>query len=101
MANLVYFDVTIGGRSTDRIIFRLFDDVVPKTCKNFRYLCTGEAGIGKTTGKPLTYKGSIFHRIIPGLLVFRLLTHPIMIMILSITIIRWGRLYVPRRRFFC
>lgn len=29
-----------------------------------RCLCTGESGVGRS-GKPLHYKGSIFHRIIP------------------------------------
>ena len=29
-----------------------------------RQLCTGEAGVGRK-GKPLHYKGSIFHRVIP------------------------------------
>ncbi|KAL3030637.1 hypothetical protein AAZX31_03G230700 [Glycine max] len=42
----------------------LFVDATPKTAENFRALCTGEMGIGKS-GKPLHYKGSAFHRIIP------------------------------------
>jgi peptidylprolyl isomerase len=42
-----------------------FDDVTPKTTENFKSLCTGEKGIGKS-GKPLHFKDSIFHRVIPG-----------------------------------
>ncbi|KAI8972013.1 peptidyl-prolyl cis-trans isomerase cyp5 [Mycotypha africana] len=45
--------------------FKLFADTVPKTAENFRALCTGEKGVGKF-GKPLHYKNSHFHRIIPG-----------------------------------
>lgn len=45
-----------------RIVFELFADVVPKTAENFRALCTGEKGIGKSTGKPLHFKGCPFHR---------------------------------------
>ncbi|HEX6813296.1 MAG TPA: peptidylprolyl isomerase [Planctomycetota bacterium] len=64
MANpRVFFDITIGGKPTGRITFELFADVVPKTAENFRALCTGEKGVGKS-GKALHYKGSKFHRII-------------------------------------
>ena len=54
----VYFDITIDGAPAGRIVFRLFDDVVPQTARNFRELATGEQGFG--------YEGSAFHRIIPN-----------------------------------
>ncbi len=64
MANpRVFFDITIGGRPTGRVVFELFADVVPRTAENFRALCTGEKGVGRS-GKALHYKGSKFHRVI-------------------------------------
>lgn len=60
----VYFDISIAGQPAGRITFELFADTVPKTAENFRALCTGEKGTGGR-GKPLSYKGSAFHRIIP------------------------------------
>ena len=42
----------------------LFGESVPKTVENFRALCTGENGT-TADGKPLHYKESKFHRIIP------------------------------------
>ena len=59
----VFFDVSVGSKPLGRITMELYADLVPKTAENFRALCTGEKGIGKT-GVPLHYKGSIFHRVI-------------------------------------
>ncbi|KAK0453865.1 probable Peptidyl-prolyl cis-trans isomerase [Armillaria ostoyae] len=53
----VFFDITINGKHEGRIVFKLYDDAVPKTAKNFRELATGQHGFG--------YEGSGFHRIIP------------------------------------
>ncbi|NCC28353.1 MAG: peptidylprolyl isomerase [Gammaproteobacteria bacterium] len=64
----VALDVTIGGEPAGTITIELFADVVPKTAENFRALCTGEKGTGKS-GKPLSYAGSPFHRIIPGFMI--------------------------------
>ncbi|MCF1593028.1 peptidylprolyl isomerase [Streptomyces muensis] len=57
MSENVFFEVSANGENLGRIVFRLFDDVVPKTARNFRELATGQNGFG--------YKGSPFHRVIP------------------------------------
>ncbi|MEU1462834.1 peptidylprolyl isomerase [Streptomyces sp. NPDC005727] len=57
MSDNVYFDITINDEPAGRIVFKLFDDVVPKTARNFRELATGQNGFG--------YAGSSFHRVIP------------------------------------
>ncbi|VVB05816.1 unnamed protein product [Arabis nemorensis] len=64
----VYFDIQINGSPAGRILIGLFGKVVPKTAENFRALCTGEKGVG-SMGKPLYFKGSSFHRIIPSFMI--------------------------------
>nr|GLL30083.1 dihydroceramide fatty acyl 2-hydroxylase FAH1-like [Ipomoea trifida] len=56
----VFFNITIGGQPTDRVLLELFADTTPQTAENFHALCTSEKGIGKSS-KPLHYKGSTFH----------------------------------------
>lgn len=53
-----FFEIDLDGEPSGRIVMELRGDVAPKTCENFRALCTGEAGFG--------YEGSPFHRVIPG-----------------------------------
>jgi len=54
----VYFDIEMAGMDIGRVVFGLYGNVVPKTVKNFRTLCTGEMGD--------SYKNCPFHRIIPN-----------------------------------
>ncbi|ORY08333.1 peptidyl-prolyl cis-trans isomerase D [Clohesyomyces aquaticus] len=64
----VFFDVTVGGVKAGRIVIELYSDITPRTAENFRALCTGEKGLGKS-GKPLHYKGSTFHRVIKSFMI--------------------------------
>lgn len=54
----VFFDIKITNKDVGRIVFELFDNVVPKTAQNFRQLCLKKEGEG--------FRGCAFHRIIPG-----------------------------------
>ncbi|KAL4911790.1 cyclophilin type CYPA peptidyl-prolyl cis-trans isomerase [Aspergillus aurantiobrunneus] len=82
MSSQVFFDVKYepqgaeGTAKTGRIVFNLFDDVVPRTAQNFRLLATGqtkEFGSGSTketlNENHYTYKGAPFHRIIPQFMI--------------------------------
>merc|ERR1712012_346411 len=65
----VFADITIGNVPLGRVVFELFTEIAPKSAENFRSLCTGEAGIGKTTEKPLHYKGCLFHRVVKNFMI--------------------------------
>jgi len=65
----VYFDINIDNAPKGRLTFELYADTVPKTAENFRKLCVGDAGDAKSAPAKLHYKGSGFHRIIPGFMV--------------------------------
>ena len=61
----VFLDISLDGEPAGRIEMSLFAKTCPRTAENFRCLCTGEKGVGQL-GKPLHFKGSSFHRVIPG-----------------------------------
>ena len=58
MRSHVYLDISIGGAKVGKVVVELYDDVVPLTARNFRELCSEGA-----------YRGSAFHRVIPGFVV--------------------------------
>ena len=63
----MYIDLSVRDIDIGRIEFELFDDC-PITSENFRCLCTGEKGVGKS-GKELHYKYSTIHRIVPDFMI--------------------------------
>mmetsp|Transcript_149174 Transcript_149174/g.479114 ORF Transcript_149174/g.479114 Transcript_149174/m.479114 type:complete len:359 (-) Transcript_149174:46-1122(-) len=65
----VFIDVAIGDKPAKRLVFALYTDVVPKTAENFKQLCTGEHAGVTARGKRFHYKGSVLHRMLPGLMV--------------------------------
>ncbi|XP_026643280.1 problable inactive peptidyl-prolyl cis-trans isomerase-like 6 isoform X3 [Microtus ochrogaster] len=61
--DFVFLDICINLSPIGRLIFELYCDTCPKTCKNFQVLCTGTAGFSER-GVKLHYKDSIFHRVV-------------------------------------
>ena len=58
-----WFDMSIGGEAAGRIRLGLFGEVTPATVANFVGLVRGGS---ERNGRPLHYKGSRMHRIMPG-----------------------------------
>ncbi|XP_073286294.1 peptidyl-prolyl cis-trans isomerase CYP21-1-like [Primulina huaijiensis] len=64
----VFLDVDIDKQRIGRIVIGLYGQVMPKTVENFRALCTGEMRKA-ANGKVLHYRGTPFHRVIPGFMI--------------------------------
>lgn len=65
----VFFKVSAGGKELGTIKFKLYDEEVPKTCKNFRELSKGFPNPENTQTGLDSYKGGKFHRIIPSFMI--------------------------------
>ena len=37
--SITYFDISIAGQPAGRVVFQLYNDLVPKTAENFRASC--------------------------------------------------------------
>jgi len=53
------------------MIFELFADVAPQTVENFRQFCVGE--MKNKEGLPVGYKGAVFHRVIKGIKIMKII----------------------------
>lgn len=62
----VFLDIAIDGNTEGRIVLELFSKHLPRTSYNFMSFIKG---FQLNKGSFLHYKGSKFHRIIPGMLI--------------------------------
>ena len=61
-SSFVFMDIWIGEDRPEKVIFELFEDLAPKTCENFKRLCSGTF-----TGKEkIGYRYNWIHRIYKG-----------------------------------
>ncbi|TKY87065.1 hypothetical protein EX895_003742 [Sporisorium graminicola] len=72
---IVYLDLAFGDQpaptraGANRIVLELYAHTVPKTAENFRALCTNPPTKLASTGQPLSFRNSIFHRVIPQFMI--------------------------------
>ena len=66
VTDTVFLDIEINGNEegSGRVTLGLFGTVAQKAVENFRSLCACDKGVGKITGKPLCYRGSMIHSVI-------------------------------------
>jgi len=69
LEGLVYFDIAINKKKIGRILFRLFDDIVPRTCRNFRKLCLLSPVEDDTGNTEPAYLNTCFHRVIKDFMI--------------------------------
>merc|ERR1711991_71781 len=62
----VFLDINIDNIYAGRLVFELYNDILPKTSLNFYHLCVGDKGLGRDTNSKLHYKNCIFHRVVKG-----------------------------------
>ncbi|CAO4370236.1 unnamed protein product [Caenorhabditis nigoni] len=60
----VFLDMALDEKPIGRIEIKLFTSEAPKTCENFRALCTGELGMAPNNKARLHYKGNEIHRVV-------------------------------------
>lgn len=71
---VVYLDIEFEGdtpptrKGENRIVLELYANTVPRTAENFRVLCVGDT-VSQSTGVPLKFAGSGFHRVIPKFMI--------------------------------
>ncbi|KAA0198331.1 Peptidyl-prolyl cis-trans isomerase [Fasciolopsis buskii] len=66
-ANRIFISmlITIGGQRCGALLIELYSDLLPKTCENFRALCTGEKGKkpkNSVESYTMHYKNTLFFR---------------------------------------
>eukprot|EP01112_Ceratiomyxa_fruticulosa_P009133 TRINITY_DN2381_c0_g1_i1.p1 TRINITY_DN2381_c0_g1~~TRINITY_DN2381_c0_g1_i1.p1 ORF type:complete len:316 (-),score=89.61 TRINITY_DN2381_c0_g1_i1:236-1183(-) len=63
----VFLDIAINGEKIGRIVVQLFYNIAPRTCENFKCLCTAEKQV--KMGRRMGFQGSTFHRVIKGFMI--------------------------------
>uniref|UniRef100_A0A8B9SGY8 Peptidyl-prolyl cis-trans isomerase n=1 Tax=Anas platyrhynchos TaxID=8839 RepID=A0A8B9SGY8_ANAPL len=64
-----FFDIEINRDPVGRIMFQLFSDICPKTCKNFLCLCSGKKELAKQLARSCVTKALQFHRVVKNFMI--------------------------------